>query len=155
MSSLNRVFLIGRVVAQPELGSTASGTPLARFRLAVDRPKGKDGAKETDFLNIVAWQRLSEFCGEHLRKGKLICVTGSIHARTYETKEGQKRKDFEIRADEVEMLDLSPRESPAKIDKSISALGGSGRPGDYPGGGYHGAKDFLNGMDDGMGEVPF
>ncbi len=111
MSSLNKIFLIGRVVAAPELRHTAKGTAMAKFALAVDRPRAKDTERETDFFNIVAWQHLGEFCGEHLQKGRLICVTGSIHTRTYETREGQKRKDFEIRADEVELL--TPRQGPA------------------------------------------
>lgn len=121
MSSLNKVFLIGRVVAAPELRYTPKGTAMAKFALAVDRPKSKDNERETDFFNIVAWQRLGEFCGEYLQKGRLICVTGSIHTRTYETKEGQKRKDFEIRADEVELL--TPRQSPETNGPSDSQHG--------------------------------
>lgn len=104
MSSLNKVILIGRVVAQPELRYTPQGTALAKFALAVDRPKSKEGGKETDFFDIVAWRRLAEICNEYLQKGKLICVTGSIQTRTYETQDGQKRKAFEIQADDMRML---------------------------------------------------
>jgi single-strand DNA-binding protein len=104
LSSLNKVILIGRVVAQPELRYTPQGTPLAKFGLAVDRPKSKEGTKETDFFDIVAWRRLAEICGEYLNKGKLVCITGSIQTRSYETQDGQKRKAFEIQADDMRML---------------------------------------------------
>ena len=87
MSSLNRVILIGRVVAQPEMRYTPGGKAVANFRLAVDR-RGK--SDEADFIPIVAWERLAEICGEFLTKGKLVAIEGRLQTRTYETKEGQK-----------------------------------------------------------------
>lgn len=101
MSSLNRVILIGRVVAPPEMRYTPSGKAVANFRLAVDR-RGKND--EADFIPIVAWERLAEICGEFLSKGKLIAIEGRLQTRTYETKDGQKRSAFDIVADDMRML---------------------------------------------------
>jgi single-strand DNA-binding protein len=101
MTSLNRVILIGRVVAQPDLRYTQNGKAVANFRLAVDR-RGKND--EADFIPIVAWERLAEICGEFLTKGKLVAIEGRLQTRTYETKDGQKRSAFDIVADDMRML---------------------------------------------------
>lgn len=101
MSSLNRVILIGRVVAQPEMRYTTSGKAVANFRLAVDR-RGKND--EADFIPIVAWERTAEICGEFLTKGKLVAIEGRLQTRTYETKDGQKRSAFDVVADDMRML---------------------------------------------------
>lgn len=104
MSSLNRVILIGRVVAQPELKYTPSGKAVANFRLAVDRRGRNDGENNADFIPVVAWERLAEICGEFLSKGKLVAIEGRLQTRTYETKDGQKRSAFDIVADDMRML---------------------------------------------------
>ena len=101
MSSLNRIILIGRVVAQPEMRYTPSGKAVANFRLAVDR-RGKND--EADFIPIVAWERTAEICGEFLAKGKLVAIDGRLQTRTYETKDGQKRSAFDVVADDMRML---------------------------------------------------
>ena len=101
MSSLNRVILIGRVVAQPDLRYTQNGKAVANFRLAVDR-RGKND--EADFIPIVAWERTAEICGEFLAKGKLVAIEGRLQTRTYETKDGQKRSAFDVVADDMRML---------------------------------------------------
>lgn len=107
MSSLNRVILIGRVVAQPEMRYTTTGKAVANFRLAVDRRGRGDGENNADFIPIVAWERLAEICGEFLTKGKLVAIEGRLQTRTYETQDGQKRSAFDVVATEMQML--SPR----------------------------------------------
>lgn len=106
MSSMNLVVLIGRVVAPPEMRYTPGGKAVASFALAVDRTRGGKNSqeKETDFIPIVAWERLAEICNEYLTKGKLVSIQGSLRARTYETQDGQKRKAFEVVASEMQML---------------------------------------------------
>lgn len=106
MASMNHVMLIGRVVAPPELRYTASGLAVANFDLAVDRRASKKDRdnKETDFISIVAWDRLGEICNEYLSKGKLVAIQGRLQVRKYETKEGQKRVAYEIVANEMQML---------------------------------------------------
>ena len=105
MANMNFVVLIGRVVAPPELRYTPGGKAVASFTIAVDRRAGRGQEnKETDFIPIVAWERLAEICNEYLVKGKLISIQGSLRTRTYETQDGQKRKAFEVVASEMQML---------------------------------------------------
>jgi single-strand DNA-binding protein len=104
MSSLNRVILIGRVVAPPEMRYTTSGKAVASFRLAVDRRGRSDGENTADFIPIVSWERLAEICNEFLAKGKLIAIDGRLQTRTYEAQDGQKRTAFEVVASDMQML---------------------------------------------------
>ena len=103
---MNIVVLVGRVVGPPELRYTPGGKGVAQFTIAVDRTRGgKNGQeKETDFIPIVAWERLAEICNEYLTKGKLVSIQGALRTRTYETQDGQKRKAFEVVASEMQML---------------------------------------------------
>jgi single-strand DNA-binding protein len=103
LAALNKIILIGRLTADPELRYTPSGAPVANFTLAVDRKFSKND--ETDFIPIVAWRRLAEICNEFLHKGKLVAIEGRLQTRSYEDKEGQRRKAFEVVADEMQMLD--------------------------------------------------
>jgi single-strand DNA-binding protein len=103
MMSLNRTILVGRLAADPEVRYTANEIPVARFALAVGRPS-KNGKKEVDFINIVAWRGLAKICGEYLKKGKPIAIEGKLHIRKYE-KDGQKRSFTEVVASNMQMLD--------------------------------------------------
>lgn len=99
---LNSVILIGRLTRDPELRYTTSGTAVCQFTLAVQRKYNKD---EADFIDIVAWRGLAENCANYLGKGRLAAVEGRIQIRSYENQEGQKRKAFEVIADDVRFLD--------------------------------------------------
>ena len=114
---LNRVVLIGRLVADPELRYTSSGVPVANFRLAVDRPfTNAEGEKETDFINIVAWRQRAEFAANYLSKGRLVAIDGSLQIRQWEH-DGQRHQAAEVVADNVRGLDR-PRDSEAAPDES-------------------------------------
>ncbi|MDD4775043.1 MAG: single-stranded DNA-binding protein [Syntrophomonas sp.] len=101
---LNKVILIGRLTRDPELKYIPNGTAVATFSLAVDRKFNRD---ETDFIDIVAWRQLAENCANYLGKGRLAAVEGRLQVRTYEAKDGQKRKVTEVVADDVRFLDRS------------------------------------------------
>ena len=103
MANLNRIILIGRLTADPETRETVEGLPVAKFRLAVTRPTS--GADATDFIDIVAWRRLAEICGQYLKKGKLVLVEGRIQNRSYENQSGQKVWVTEVVASAMTMLD--------------------------------------------------
>ena len=103
MMSLNRTILVGRLAADPEVRYTSNEIPVARFALAVGRPS-KNGDKEVDFINIVAWRGLAKVCGEYLKKGKPIAIEGKIQIRKYE-KNGEKRSITEVIASNMQMLD--------------------------------------------------
>ena len=100
--SFNKIILVGRLTRDPETKYTPQGTQLCKFSLAVDRQISKNG--DTDFFNIVAWQKLAEICEQYLKKGKLVLIEGEAQTRQYETQDGQKRTAFEIVARTMQML---------------------------------------------------
>ena len=104
----NKVFLIGNLTRDPEVRYTPAGIPAARFGLAVNRIQKKGASdsenKQTvDFINIVAWRRLAEICGEYLKKGSPVAIEGRLQIRPYE-KNGEKRTMAEVVADNMQML---------------------------------------------------
>ncbi|MCL6600836.1 MAG: single-stranded DNA-binding protein [Alicyclobacillus macrosporangiidus] len=103
---LNRVVLIGRLAKDPELRYTNSGTAVSTFTLAVDRPRpNQSGERETDFINIVVWQKLAELCAQYLHKGRMAAVDGRLQIRTYENRDGHKVRVAEVIAELVRFLD--------------------------------------------------
>lgn len=99
---MNLVCLVGRLCADPELRYTPSGTAVANFTLAVDRPFKKG---ETDFLNCAVWQKQAENCAQYLKKGSQIALEGRIQTRKYQDKDGHNRIATEIVANSVQFLD--------------------------------------------------
>lgn len=95
---INCAVLMGRLVCDPELKTTQSGTSVTSFRIAVDR-NTKD--KDADFIDIVAWRQTAEFVTRYFHKGSMIAVQGSIQTRNYEDKNGNKRTAFEVVANHV------------------------------------------------------
>lgn len=105
--TVNKVILIGRLGADPELKYTPSGTALAKFRIATNQVwKDQDGNKKekTNWHNIVAWRKLAEIIGEWLKKGSRVYIEGRIETRSYEDEKGVKKWITEIVADSMEML---------------------------------------------------
>lgn len=99
---LNRVILMGRLVADPELKTTNSGVSVCSFRIAVDRSYVKSGEqRQADFFDIVAWRSSAEFVCKHFTKGSLIAVDGQLQSRQYQTKDGSNRSTVEVVADNI------------------------------------------------------
>ena len=120
---LNTVVLIGRLTRDPELRYTPQGSAVCNFSLAVDRPfTNQAGERETDFVDIVAWRQLGEQVAQHLRKGRLAAVQGRLQIRSFEGKDGQRRRVAEVVADTVRFLDR-PR---AAGEGGAPAAGGAG-----------------------------
>lgn len=118
---MNKVILIGRLTQDPELRYTPNGVSVATFTLAVDRQfSNKQGERETDFINIVVWQKLAENCAKHLGKGRMVAVDGRLQIRSYDDNQGVRRKAAEVVANDVRFLDW-PK------DAQGSAAGGSNR----------------------------
>ncbi len=108
MASLNKVFLIGRLVADPQLQHTQSGTPFSRFRIAVNRPyRDRNGnwQEETLFIDVVVWGDAADRAVSRFNKGTRVLVEGSLRQSTWETESGEKRSRIEVRADRVVALD--------------------------------------------------
>ena len=124
---LNKAILMGRLTADPELRHTQRNIPVTSFTLAVDRTFGQD--KQTDFLDIVAWRNTAEFVSKWFRKGMLVAVSGRIQTRTWEDKQGNKRKSVEVVADEAffaeSKKDSAPRSgSDAPVPFDLPPVGG-------------------------------
>lgn len=99
---LNCAILMGRLVADPELKTTANNVSVTSFRIAVDRDFQKQGEeRQADFIDIVAWRQTADFVTRYFRKGSMIAVKGAIQTRSYEDKQGNKRTAVEVVADTV------------------------------------------------------
>lgn len=129
---LNRVILMGRLVADPELKTTNSGVSVCSFRIAVDRNYVKNGEqRQADFFDIVAWRSSAEFVCKHFAKGALIAVDGQLQSRQYQTKDGSNRSAVEVVADNVsytgERKDAVPMQltEPQNIAPRYGAVGDS------------------------------
>ena len=104
---VNKVILIGRLGADPEIRYTPSGAEVATFRIATSESwTNKSGEKEerTEWHRIVAWRGLAKICGEYLSKGKLVYVEGRLRTRSWEDRDGNKRTTTEIEATDMKML---------------------------------------------------
>jgi len=109
---LNRVILIGRLTKDPELRYTPNGVAVAKFTLAVDRRQAKDREKETDFIDIVVWQKQAETCANYIGKGRLVAVEGRLQIRSYDDNQGVRRKAAEVVAENVRFLDRAKEGGP-------------------------------------------
>ena len=100
---LNRVILMGRLVRDPELRRTQSGTPVASFSLAVERDfkNQSTGEKTTDFIDIVAWRNTAEFVSKYFAKGRMAVVEGRLQIREWKDQNGNNRRSAEVVADNV------------------------------------------------------
>lgn len=107
MGGLNRVFLIGRLGRDPEDRMTAGGTKVSQFSLATDQFRTGDGGvqKFTEWHRIVTFGKTAEQCSQYLRKGRLICVEGSLQTRSWEKPPGEKHYMTEVVASRVTFLD--------------------------------------------------
>jgi single-strand DNA-binding protein len=110
---MNKVVLIGRLTRDPELKFTAgSGVAVATFTLAVDRKfKNKEGQKEADFINIVAYSKPAEIIANYMKKGRLIAVSGRIETRTYEGNDGQKKYYTDVVLEDFQFLERKEEDS--------------------------------------------
>ena len=102
---MNRVMLIGRLTAKPELRYTGANLPYCRFSLAVNRTfSNAQGERQTDFINIVVWRKQAENVKKFVSKGSLVAVEGRIQTGSYE-KDGQRIYTTDVVADSVQFLE--------------------------------------------------
>lgn len=135
---LNKVILIGRLVADPQLRYTQSGTAVTSFTLAVDRSfTNQSGEREADFIDIVTWRKQAETCANHLNKGRLVAVEGRLQVRSYDDQNGIRRKAAEIVADQVRFLDKANQQQSAQGQQSS------------------GEQDQANSSEPGFDDIPF
>lgn len=117
---LNRITIMGRLTAEPELRRTGSGMAVTSFSLAVDRDFSarESGERETDFIDCVAWRGTAEFVDKYFTKGKMAAVAGRLQIRNWTDKDGNKRKTAEVVADNVYFCD-SKRDSAENNTQSV------------------------------------
>lgn len=137
-ASFNKVILAGNVVRDPEIRYVGSGAGVTKFSIAVNPNKRDAKPEDTLFVDIVAWDKLAETCNTYLKKGSNVLVEGRLVIRSYDDKDGNKRKATEVVINTMQMLG-SPRD---RQDGGDSFAGAS------VGGGHR--------MDDGLDEeIPF
>ena len=102
---MNKAFLIGRLTRDPELRYSSSNAAIVNFSIAIDRQyTNSQGQRETDFINIVAFQKQAENIKKYVSKGSLVAVDGRIQTRNYEDKDGKRVYVTEVVADRVQFL---------------------------------------------------
>jgi single-strand DNA-binding protein len=107
--NLNKVIVVGRITADPELRTTPSGTNVTSFSIATNRvwtDKNGERKEDTEFHNIVVWGRQAEVVNQFAKKGSLILIEGRLQTRTWEGKDGQTRRTTEIIGERIQ---LGPR----------------------------------------------
>lgn len=109
---MNKIFLLGRLVRDPEVRVTPTERTVCTFTLAVDRPFSvKSGQREADFINIVTWNKTAELCGNSLLKGQMALVEGRLQIRSYDGRDGQKRWITEVIAERVEFIEPKQKDA--------------------------------------------
>ncbi len=97
---VNCAVIMGRLVADPELRTTGNGIYVTSFTVAVERRFVRQGEeRQADFIDVIAWRQQAEFISKYFRRGSMIAIQGNIQTRTYEDKNGNKRKAVEIVVD--------------------------------------------------------
>lgn len=99
---LNRVILMGRMTADPELRQTQSGISFVKFNIAVNRKfKDDNGERQADFISITAWRKTAEFIADYFSKGQMIVIEGSLRNNNYTDANGAKHYSMDVLADNV------------------------------------------------------
>lgn len=126
---INQCNFIGRLGRDPETRYTQSGKAVASFSIACSEKRG--GEESTEWVNIVAWEKLAEICGQYLTKGSLVFISGRMQTRKWQDQEGGTRYTTEIVAREMKMLDSrggGDRSGSAGADGSTPPMGDDSVP---------------------------
>ncbi|MEW5953358.1 MAG: single-stranded DNA-binding protein [Bacillota bacterium] len=108
---MNEVWLIGRLVRDPEENKTTGGKTVAKMTLAVERDHtNAAGEREADFIDVLVWEKLAENCVKYLGKGRQVSVMGRLQIRSYDDSQGTRRKAAEVVAEKVKFLDKAKKE---------------------------------------------
>lgn len=138
---MNTVVLIGRPTGEPQMAYTPSQMAIAKFTLAVDRPKQKGKEDGTDFIRIVVFGKQAENCGKFLGKGNKTAVQGRIQTGSYKDKDGKTVWTTDVIADRVEFLEWPEKEQPPK------------RSSDYAGERFKPRREDYSPVEDGFAQL--
>jgi len=103
VASLNKIIIVGTLTSDPETRLAMDGVSVTKFKMTVSSFPGTD--QSVNFIEIIAWRKLAEVCGQYLKKGKLVLVEGQLHIRSYEDQGGQRKWATEVVANNMQMLD--------------------------------------------------
>lgn len=117
---MNKLMIIGNLVRDPEMRTTASGINVCTFTVAVNR-RAKGDSQAADFFRVSAWRQLGESCSRFLAKGRKVAVVGDVSVSTYTNQNGETRATMEVNAQDVEFL--SPRAEQAEEVPAMDASG--------------------------------
>ena len=124
---MNRVILLGRLTAKPELRYTNSNVPFARFTVAVNRQfNNQDGSRDADFINVIVWRKQAEVICNYFDKGNQIAIEGRLQTGSYDAQDGTKRYTTDVVLDQFHFV-----ESKAQREASSSNGGQDVSPYDY------------------------
>ena len=151
---LNVAIIMGRLTADPELRTTASGVAVTTFSVAVDRRFQRQGEeKQTDFIDCVAWRQTAEFVSKYFTKGSMAVVSGRLQIRDWTDRDGGKRRSAEVVVDNMYFGESRRRDGDSGDSRSssYSSYGNSGSAGKSSAP----AASAFSELDDGDGELPF
>lgn len=115
---MNRAVLIGRLASKPELRYTSSNVPVSKFTIAVNRRPKKDGTREADFINCIAWKSTAETITKYFDKGSQIGIEGRIQTGSYDDKDGKKVYTTDVIVEEITFLDKKESNKKENIEVS-------------------------------------
>ena len=115
---MNSLHIIGNLVKDPELRTTATGLSVCSFTVAVNRRKANGNKPEVDYFNVTAWRERGEVCAKYLSKGKKVSVVGPVSVRAWESN-GKHGASLEVTADEVEVLSPRSEGQPAQPEPQV------------------------------------
>ena len=123
MGGVNRVILVGRLGKDPDDRATQGGTKVSNFSLATDRYRNGNGGSQriTEWHQVVTFGKTAEHCVRYLKKGRLVCVEGSLQTRTWERPPGEKHYSTEVVASRVTFLDSKAGAAPHCEDATDEA----------------------------------
>lgn len=149
---LNKIFLMGRLTRDPELRKTPAGVSVCSFSIAVDRDYKREGERETDFIDVVAWRATADFVSKYFTKGRMAVVEGRLQIRDWVDKENNKRRSAEVVTDNVYFGDSRPKDGNGGADDGdVPFYGG------YPGSGddFGVPPGFTPNFGNEAGELPY
>lgn len=141
MASLNKVMIIGNLGRDPEMRYSPSGMAICNFSVAVSRKtRGREGGElrdETEWFNVVAFDKLAETCNQYLQKGKQVYIEGRLQTRTWDDQQGQKHYRTEVIARDMLMLGTRDRQpepagAPAEDDYNLPPAGAEDKEDELP-----------------------
>lgn len=145
---MNKVILMGRLTADPEIRSTTDGKAVGGFTLAVDRRVAKGEGQKADFIRCVVWEKKAEFTEKYLRKGTKVVLTGRIQTGSYE-KDGKKVYTTDVVAEDIEFAESKNAEQKQDMPSQKPSQGLSQGPNRELN------DDFMHIPDDFQEELPF